>query len=78
MGVSILEEMISYLVGGITGMASGLGEGLNALVTNIFITTSETGATLSTFGAVIVCFAGIALAIGLSRFVVNWLTSFGN
>lgn len=78
MGISILEEMISYLTGGITGMATGLGEGLNALVTNIFVTTSAEGSALSAFGAVIVCFAGIALAIGLSRFIVNWLTSFGN
>ncbi len=74
----VLKEIISLLVSGITGIASGIGSGLTNLVENIFLTTSESGVTgLSTFGGVIVVFAGVSLAIGLSRWVVNWVTSLG-
>lgn len=74
----ILQEIINLLVGGITGVASGIGGGLNELVTEIFVTTNGDTQTLSTFGGIIIVFAGVALAIGLSRWVVNFLTSMGN
>lgn len=79
MGVNILESMIEFLVGGITGIATGIGEGLNSLVQSIFLVPVEGGGTeLSVYGGVILAFGGIALAIGLSRRVVAWLTSLGN
>lgn len=76
---TILTEIISLLVAGITGIATGIGEGLSILVQSIFLTVSETGAVegLSTFGGLIIVFAGVSLAIGLSRWVVNWVTSLG-
>lgn len=74
----ILQEIISLLVSGISQLASGIGSGLKTLVESIFLDTTGTSTSLSTFGGIIVVFAGIALAIGLSRWVVNWLTSFGN
>lgn len=78
---AILTEIISILVGGIQGIATGIGGGLSTLVKEIFLTTTGTGdaatTSLSTFGALIVVFAGISLAIGLSRWVVNWVTSLG-
>lgn len=69
---AILNEIITLLVGGITGIAEGIGSGLSLLVTKIFLEVSETGdpTGLSVFGGVIVIFAGVALAIGLSRMVV--------
>ena len=74
----VLKEIISLLVSGITGIATGIGTGLTNLVESIFLKTSETGVTgLSTVGGVIVVFAGVSLAIGLSRWVVNWVTSLG-
>ena len=76
---AILSEIISILVAGITGIATGIGEGLTALVSSIFLTVGVDGAMeLTTFGGLIVVFAGISLAIGLCRWVVNWLTSLGN
>ena len=77
---AVLQEIITLLVSGISQMASGIGSGLTALVSNIFLETDATTGTtqLSTFGGMIVVFAGIALAIGLCRWVVNWLTSLGN
>lgn len=57
---SILSEIITLLVSGITGLASGIGTGLSSLVQQIFLTVSESGEVtgLSTFGGVIVIFAG--------------------
>ena len=76
---TILQEIIALLVAGITGLASGIGAGLTELVQAIFLKVSETGTVegLSTFGGLIVVFAGISLAIGLSKWVVNWVTSLG-
>lgn len=77
---SVLTEIVGILVGGITGVASGIGEGLSTLATSIFLepAATEGGApALSVFGGLVVVFAGIGLAIGLSRWVVNWVTSLG-
>lgn len=77
---AVLQEIITLLVSGLSQMATGIGSGLNALVTNIFLETPQ-GATspqLSTFGGIIIVFAGIALAVGLCRWVVNFVTSLGN
>jgi hypothetical protein len=73
MSVKVLGEMLELLTGGITGMATGIGAGLNSLFTNIFLADGA----LSAFGGGILAFGGVALAIGLSKFVVNWLTGFG-
>lgn len=75
---AILQEIVTLLTAGITQVASGVGTGLTSLVTNIFIATGTGGTQqLSTFGGIIVVFAGISLAIGLCRWVVNFLTSLG-
>lgn len=74
----ILQEIITLMVSGITQLATGIGSGLQALVSNIFLDTTGSTPVLSVFGGMIVVFAGIALAVGLCRFVVNWLTSLGN
>lgn len=76
-GTAILSEIIQILVGGITGIAEGVGSGLSTLATSIFLTTTGETTTLSTFGVLIVVFAGISLAIGLSRLVVKWISSLG-
>lgn len=76
--MEILSSIIEILVGGITGIATGIGSGLSTLVQSIFLTTGEGGTqSLSTFGVMIVVFAGISLAIGLSRWVLQFLTSLG-
>ncbi|MBO4940319.1 MAG: hypothetical protein J6D30_04795 [Clostridia bacterium] len=75
---AVLTEIIQLLVAGISGIATGIGSGLSTLVSNIFLSTEGEVTKLSTFGGVIVIFAGISLAVGLSRFVTNWVTSLGN
>lgn len=79
--MALLKEIIQILVGGITGVAEGIGAGLSSLAKSIFLQTTGSGAdattTLSVFGMLIIIFAGISLAIGLSRWVVNFCTSLG-
>lgn len=78
---SVLTEIISLLVGGISGIAEGIGTGLSTLARDMFLTGEGTQASpyqLSVFGGLIAVFGGIALAVGLSRLVFNWITSLGN
>lgn len=78
---AIMTEIISILVSAITSLASGIGSGISDLVDAVFFTTTGTGAdattTLSTFGIMICIFAGISLAVGLSRLIVHWLSTLG-
>ena len=80
-GVEMMKSIIEILVGGITQMAQGIGGGLSSLAQAIFLQTTGTGesatTSLSTFGILIVVFAGISLAVGLSRWVVNFVASLG-
>lgn len=75
---AVLTEIIDLLVGGITGIATGIGTGLSSLVSSIFLDTTGDTTKLSVFGGVCIVFAGVSLAIGLSKMVVNWVTSLGN
>lgn len=74
---ALVQEIISILVSGISGIATGIGGGLTDLVKAIFVQQSDSTTTLSVFGGLVVVFAGISLAIGLCRWVVDWVTSLG-
>lgn len=81
-GISLLGDIIDLLTGGLVRMGEALGGGVNAIVTNLFVTTVGSGSTatstLSVFGIVTCIFGGIALAIGLGRRFVMWIQSLGN
>lgn len=81
-GTQIMQSIIEILVGGISQVAEGIGSGLSTLAQSVFLQTTGSGesatTTLSTFGVLIVVFAGISLAIGLSRWVVNFVASLGS
>lgn len=72
---AVLQEIISILVAGISGIATGVGQGLSTLVQALFLGSDSS--KLSVFGGLVVVFAGISLAIGLCRWVVDWITSLG-
>ena len=77
---AVLNEIITLLTGGITGVAQGVGAGVSSLVQDIFLTGEGTQASpyqLSTFGGVVIIFAAISLAIGLCRWVMSFVTSLG-
>lgn len=76
-GSAIVAEIISILTSGITGLASAIGAGLNNLVNDLFFQTVDGTTSMSMFGIMVCVFAGISLAIGLSRLVVSWLGSLG-
>lgn len=73
---AILSEIISLMTGGITGIAEGVGTGFSEFATAIMLSGTDTQ-QLSVFGAFIAIFAGISLALGLIRWVLNFLTSLG-
>lgn len=79
--VTFLNSVIELLVGAIKGIGQGIGSGLSALAESIFLVTTGTGeaavTSLSTFGAIVIIFAGISLAFGLTRWVLNFITSLG-
>lgn len=77
-GVEIVTSIVQTLVSGITGVAEGVGAGLSTLAQSIFMTGTGESQTLSTFGILIIAFAGISLALALCRWVVNFVTSLGN
>lgn len=77
-GVQIVDTIVEIMFSGITGVANAIGGGLSALAESIFLAGNGETQTLSVFGTLIIVFAGISLAIGLSRLVLNWVTSFGN
>lgn len=80
-GTSLVEAIIDILVSGISGIATGVGEGLSTLASGIFFTTTGTGAdattTLSVLGVCIIAFAAISLGLALCRWVLNFFTSLG-
>ncbi len=77
-GVEIVTSVVQTLVSGITGVAEGVGAGLSTLAQSIFMTGTGDTQTISTFGTLIIVFAGISLALSLCRWVVNFVTSLGN
>lgn len=74
----VVTEIISILVAGLSEMATGIGSGLTALATSIFLDSTGDTTKLSVFGGLVCVFGGISLAVGLSRWVVNWVSSLGN
>lgn len=72
---SVLVQIITLLVSGLTEMAKGLGSGIIAFVEALFVSSEG---VLTTFGVLIIVFAGISLAVGLGRWVVNFCTSLGS
>lgn len=77
-GTSLVTSIIEILVSGITGIASGVGEGLSTLASGIFFTGTGEAETLSVLGICIIAFAAISLGLSLCRWVVNFFTSLGS
>ena len=77
---AVLQEIITLLVSGLTQIGQGIGTGVSAIVSGIFLTGEGTQASpyaLSTFGGVVIVFAAIGLSISLCRWVMNFVTSLG-
>lgn len=75
--VAIVGEIVDILTAGIVDLGQGIGTGINSAVTSLFITTTEGTQSLSVAGGIIVVFAAISLAVGLTTFITKWLFSLG-
>lgn len=75
--MAIMTEIIGILVGALSGIGEGIGSSLSSMATAIFLTGSGDTSTLSVFGTLVVIFAGLSLAFGLTRWVLNFITSLG-
>lgn len=73
----ILQEIVRILIGGLTEMGQGIGAGLQDIVTSMFISTTGDTQTLSVFGGMVAVFAGIGLAVSLTRLCFGWLATLG-
>ena len=72
---NVLAELIALLTSGITGIATGIGANLSVLAESVMI-DANTG-NLSAFGSLVVIMAGLALALHLCRWMVNFVSSLG-
>lgn len=77
--MDILTQIINILTGGLVSFGQGLGSGIQAIVQSLFINVdSGTGAqSLTMFGTLIVVFAAVSLAVGITRKLFAWVTSLG-
>lgn len=80
-GTALVSSIIEILVSAISGVASGIGEGLSTLASSIFFQTTGEGSSattgLSVLGTCIIAFAAISLGLSLCRWVLNFFTSLG-
>lgn len=78
-GLAVARMFLEILVGGITTVATGIAEGVNTYVMGLFFVTAEGVITgLSPFGIILAIFASIALALGLTSLLFQFIKSLGN
>ena len=81
-GTNLVTEIVEILVAGISELGSGIGSGITNFVQSLaFVTVGEgTSATtsISPYFVLVLVFAGVALAVGLTTRIFTWLSSLGN
>ena len=75
---AIVSEIVSILTAGIAGMAQGIGAGVNTFATSLAFTGTGNDQTLSIYFVLVLVFAGVALAVGITTRIFSWLSSLGN
>lgn len=73
-GTQIVTAIVEILVSGLTGIGEAMGEAFSTLAEAIFIS----GTGLSVFGILVVVFSAVSLGLSLTRWVLNFVTSWGN
>lgn len=74
---AILTEILNLMVSGITTLGTGIGEGMNSYILSAFIDQSADTMKLTVLGGLVAIFAGIGLAVGLTKLIFYFFTSFG-
>lgn len=75
---AMLTAILEILFGAFTATGTAMGGALSSFAKAIFETGTGETAGLSTFAIILVIFSAISLALSLFRWVLNWLTSWGN
>lgn len=77
----LVSEVINILTSAIVPFGTKLAQGVGSVVHELVFTTTGTGAeavtTLNPFISMVLIFASVALAVGLSRWIVNFIGSLG-
>lgn len=76
----VLKSFIQIFISGLTDFAKGIGAAINDTVASMFLVTNEAGTVtgLSTFGGVLAIFAGISLAVGITKLIFHFVKGLGN
>lgn len=73
-GTSMISQILEVLYSAFGETATAMGTAFSEMASAIFLTSAG---SLSTFGTLILIFASISLALGLVRWVMQWITSLG-
>lgn len=76
-GANLVTEIVQIIVSGITERGKGIGQGISGAVQAMAFTGTGESQTLSVWFIVVLAFAGISLAVGLTRLVYTFLTTLG-
>lgn len=80
-GTQIVHDIVEILVAGITELGTGIGQGISNFAQALAFTTTGEGSSattsLSVYFVLVIVFAGVSLAIGLTRLIFMWLESLG-
>lgn len=76
-GTELVTQIVQIIVSGITEMGKGIGSGISGAVQAMAFTTSGETTTMSVWFIAVLAFAGISLAVGLTRLVYSFLTTLG-
>ena len=72
-----ISAICGGLVSGITDIGTGIASGVKEFVTGLMYDTSGSTTTLSSFMVVVVVFASVALAVGITTLIFNWIKNLG-
>lgn len=72
-GQNVVVEIINIITSGINSFGTNITSGINSMISGVALYNGA----LSVFLVLVCCFGGVALCIGLSKFVVIWLQGFG-
>ena len=75
---NIVTDIVGILTQGLTAMGTAIGGGISNFAQALAFTGTGNDQTMSVYFTLVLAFAGVSLAIGLTTRVFLWLSSLGN
>lgn len=75
--IEIIRQFVQILTGALSSWAQGIGSGIQQAVHSMFFTTVGDAEQLSIYAVMVLIFASLSLAVGLTKLIFNWLSSLG-